>query len=411
MNSLHLSGWGVKIRVNNLKSRSEVEITNGREDGKIESAIRFRPRCFPYSSIIIDGHSGYVSLQALHWLSRNKVPIFVMNYDGSVISSILPPGPIKADMRTAQFQAANDPKRKFAIAYALVNVKIARSLQLLEWLGQRYDIDREVRITKKEAARLGDARSVPRLRTVEGRVALRYWEAFRKALPGWLDFQGRITTSHNNNASDLFNTALNYGYGFLEAECRMAINTIGLEPTIGFLHDYSNYQTKESLAYDLQEPFRWLVDMSVLEAFESGFLDLRDFYFTADDYRYRFEAEAKQRFIGVLREHFNAGVRYKGRVLKWDTVIEQKTNELVRFLTGKTPELDFDEPVPSLHRHDDRKLRSQILALTTSDARRMEIGKSSLHYLREKSRSSKSFKLYARTREKLAEARTGLALE
>ena len=53
----------------------------------------------------------------------------------------------------------------------------------------------------------------------------------------------------------------------------MAINSIGLEPALGFLHDSSDFQTKESLAYDLQEPFRWLIDVSVVEAFESGCLD------------------------------------------------------------------------------------------------------------------------------------------
>lgn len=92
------------------------------------------------------------------------------------------------------------------------------------------------------------------LRTVEGRTALRCWEGFRRVLPEGLDFQGRMT-NHQKNASDSFKAALNYGYGFLEAECRMAINSVGLEPAIGFLHDFSNYQTKESLAYDLQEPF------------------------------------------------------------------------------------------------------------------------------------------------------------
>ena len=71
----------------------------------------------------------------------------------------------------------------------------------------------------------------------------------------------------------------------------MAINAAGLEPSVGFLHDFSNYQTKQSLAYDLQEPFRWLVDLSVIQAFESKTLELRDFYFTGDDYRYRFEVK------------------------------------------------------------------------------------------------------------------------
>lgn len=53
----------------------------------------------------------------------------------------------------------------------------------------------------------------------------------------------------------------------------MAINAVGLEPSVGFLHEFSNYQTKESLAYDLQEPFRWLVDLSVIQAFEWKILE------------------------------------------------------------------------------------------------------------------------------------------
>ncbi len=35
---------------------------------------------------------------------------------------------------------------------------------------------------------------------------------------------------------------------------------------------------------DIQEPFRWIVDVAVMDAFESGVLDLPDFYFTGDDY-------------------------------------------------------------------------------------------------------------------------------
>jgi len=72
---------------------------------------------------------------------------------------------------------------------------------------------------------------------------------------------------------------------------------------------------RNNLSYDLQEPFRWLVDMTVIGAFESKTLDLRDFYFTGDDYRYRFDGGAKQRFINMLRERFNAGVTYKGAAL------------------------------------------------------------------------------------------------
>jgi len=112
--------FGVKL-TKNLRSRWELEATDGRDRHKAPSTLRFRPRRFPYSSIIVDGRSGYISLQGFHWLSRNKVPVFIPNL------------------------------------------------------------------------------------------------------------------------------ALNYAYGVLEGECRRAINAVGLEPSMGFLHETSGYQTKQSL--------------------------------------------------------------------------------------------------------------------------------------------------------------------
>jgi len=363
--------------------------------------MRFKPRRFPYSSVVIDGHSGYISLRAFHWLSRNKVPVFIMNFDGTMISSILPPMPIKADLRAAQFQASADSSKKFEIARCILQAKIARSLQVLDWLAERYDLDRQVRLTKRESMRLGKASTLAELRSVEGRVAVKYWEAFGEALPESLDFQGRMTSSHQNNASDPVNAALNYAYGFLEGECRRAINAVGLEPSVGFLHDFSDYQTKQSLVYDLQEPFRWLADISVVEAFESGALKLRDFFFTGDDYRYRLDVDAKRRFVELMKARFNAGILYKGRVLKWDTVIEQKANELGRFLIGKSSTLDFAEPQPRLESRDGREIRAKILALTYSRARQLGLAKSTLHYLHKNAQAPKSFKIYEPVREKL----------
>ena len=363
--------------------------------------FRLQPRRCPYPSIVINGHSGYITLQALHWLSRNNVSVFVMNYDGHLISSILPPTVIQAHLRGAQFRAANDHEKKFTIAKALVQAKIALNLAVLEWFAHSCDIEREKQLAKREAMKLPRASTVTQLRTVEGRVALRYWGAYRKALPEPLGFQGRMTTTRQSNASDPVNLALNYGYGFLEAECRMAINAIGLEPSVGFLHDFSDYQTKQSLVYDLQEPFRFLVDLTVMQTFESGKLDARSFYFTEHDYRYRFELEAKGRFLTALRERFNSGVKYNGRVLKWDTVIREKASELGRYLIGARPELDFSEPNPDLERSDNKAVRETILNLTQSEARERGIGKSTLHYLRKRASNRQPFRVYSKVKEKI----------
>jgi hypothetical protein len=138
-----------------------------------------------------------------------------------------------------------------------------------------------------------------------------------------------------------------------------------------------------------------------MEAFESGVLDLPDFYFTGDDYRYRFEPEAKQRFLDLLRERFNSGVMYRGRALKWDSVIEQKTVELGRYLAYRAPTLDFTEPSPELARIDSKELRSRILSLSQSEARSLGIEKSALHCLRKNAISQRPFMIYPKTRDRV----------
>ena len=168
------------------------------------------------------------------------------------------------------------------------------------------------------------------------------------------------------------------------------------------LQELASHRTEELPAYGHQEPLRWVADVAVMEAFESGVLDLPDFYFTGDDYHYRLETDAKRRFLGLLREEFNSGVSYKGRVLKWDTVIEQKAVELGSYLVGRSTKPDFSEPAPRLTVMDDRELRRRILSMTLSDAKKLGIEKSTLHNLRGRAQNRRSLKIYAPVRKRLA---------
>jgi len=200
--------------------------------------------------------------------------------------------------------------------------------------------------------------------------------------------------THRYNASDPVNLALNYAYGVLEGECRKAINSVGLEPSVGFLHEFADYQTKQSLVYGLQEPFRWVGDVTVIEAFESGLLDIKDFYFTGDNYRYHLEIEPKRRFLELLKTKFNSEVEYKGKMCKWDTLIVNKTQELGRFLLGRLESLSFTDPYPNLTRYDNIEIRKRILELTQKQAKEMGIGKSTLCYLRKHARDEGLFRIY-----------------
>ena len=154
-------------------------------------------------------------------------------------------------------------------------------------------------------------------------------------------------SGHQFDATDPLNASLNFGYAIVEGECRRSVSAIGLEPAIGFVHHpAADYQVKEGFVYDLMEPFRWLIDLTALQAFESRLLDLKDFFFVGGDFSYRFEVDAKRRFVEAIKRTFNSGIKYRGRQLRWDTVIQQKTLELAQFLKGKSKVVDFVEPAP-----------------------------------------------------------------
>jgi len=159
--------------------------------------------------------------------------------------------------------------------------------------------------------------------------------------------------------------------------------------------------TRESLVYDLEEPFRWLVDLAVIKSFETGRLDVDSFYFAEQDYSYHFQLEAKGRFLDALREQFHSRVDYKAKPMRWDMVIREKAVELGRYFAKSSNGLGFLEPSPTLQRVDTQKVRETILNLTQNEASERGIGKSTLHYLRERARGQQSFRIYSKVREKI----------
>jgi CRISPR-associated protein Cas1 len=228
----------------------------------------------------------------------------------------------------------------------LIEAKLERSGQILDWVRETHDVETEVRRFKKEAYRLASAQTIDEVRSCEGRAAEFYWQAFQKTVPLKLEFNARTTRARNrqNNASDPVNALLNYGCAFLQSYVRRAINMTGLDASLGFLHEDKPSTTP--LVYDLEEPFRWLIDITVLRLIESRAFRQDDFYFTAEDYRLRIKPPLLDRYANLLREQFNSGVKYKGRVLKWDTVIQEKTNELARYLIVRSRGFDSSDPSP-----------------------------------------------------------------
>jgi CRISPR-associated protein Cas1 len=159
-------------------------------------------------------------------------------------------------------------------------------------------------------------------------------------------------------------------------------------------------QTKCPLVYDFQEPYRWLVDTTVIACLESGRFVRKDFY-RMDNYVLRLRPEAARRLIDALRIKFNSAVSHEGKLYSWDTLIRLKAQELANHILGRGTDLDFGEPKSVLHRTDSKAVRSHILSLTTAEASKGGIKRSTLWYLQERAKTDRSFKIYSKIRTKL----------
>ena len=222
----------------------------------------------------------------------------------------------------------------------------------------------------------------------------------QKVLPVKFGFTSRMHETHQMNASDPFNVLLNYGYAVLESQCRKALNSVGLEPTVGFLHE--TRQTKYPLVYDFQEAYRWIVDATVISCLESRRFGKSDFY-RMDNYVLRLKPEAAKKLIDALRIRFNSPVRYKGMLHGWATVIRLKAQELANHILGKPTNLNLSEPKPVLHRTDSEAIRNRILSMTTADANKLGIRKNTLWYIQQHAKTEKSFRIYSKIRTKFSQ--------
>ena len=88
--------------------------------------------------------------------------------------------------------------------------------------------------------------------------------------------------------------------------------------------------------------------------------------------------------------------------MKWDTVIQEKTSELARYLNDRSSQVDFSVPVPMFQKSATLQMRARILALTSYEAKQLGIGKSTLHYLRKNAGTNLPHRLYAPVIEKLS---------
>ncbi|MEW6418334.1 MAG: CRISPR-associated endonuclease Cas1 [Nitrospirota bacterium] len=142
------------------------------------------------------------------------------------------------------------------------------------------------------------------LRGLEGGASSAYFQAFTKMFPESLEFKKR----NRRPPEDPVNAMLSLCYTLLHYEIVREIEVIGLDPTIGFYHQFD--YGRESLACDLVELYRTDVDRFVWEIFRDREFTSRDF--STEDKRpgCYLKKESRKRFYPLYEERAK-GIRPK----------------------------------------------------------------------------------------------------
>lgn len=192
-------------------------------------------------------------------------------------------GPVSGNvlLRRQQYRVADDLDASAGIARSFLTGKLANCRSILRRAARDHT-------EKVDAAALGDAAeklgnclakvenaSLEALRGIEGDASRHYFSVFNELIvkdKQAFQFQGRS----RRPPLDFVNCLLSFVYTLLCHDCRSALESVGLDPQVGFLH--RDRPGRPSLALDLMEEFRSpLADRLVLSLINLGQLKTKGF--------------------------------------------------------------------------------------------------------------------------------------
>ncbi len=171
-------------------------------------------------------------------------------------------GPVKGNLllRKKQYQVAADEAARLPIAVSCVLAKIANSRVVIEralrdhaMLVDTQALQEASTFLKATLPAVRDADSLETLRGLEGSAAKQYFRIFGKlVLKQKEDFP--FKERNRRPPRDNLNALLSFLYSLLTYEVASALEGVGLDPQVGFLH--ADRPGRPSLALDLMEELR-----------------------------------------------------------------------------------------------------------------------------------------------------------
>ena len=166
----------------------------------------------------------------------------------------------------------------------------------------------------------------------EAQFALVYWRGVRALLSKLYPFAER----EYQNATDIVNQMLNYGYALLESKVMQAIHTWQLSPNISYLHATNGKDP--TLCFDLMEQYRtFVVDRSVIAIITKG--EKLHKKKTVDYFRWILE-----KLISKINERWFSVEKYKRKEILLSELMHKLMEHFLKFCKGEENKPKFYNP-------------------------------------------------------------------
>jgi len=286
-------------------------------------------------AVVIAARGVSLSADAVRECAERGIPIHFLSGTGVPYASLYSAGLTgTVATRRAQLEAYRD-RRGVVVARTFVQGKLQNQVNLLRYMA-KYRKEREPEVYDGvqqgvvqiqgfvSAIEQVDGRCVDEVREIllglEGQAAQVYWEMVRLLLKGDMDWPGRQT----RGAGDVFNQALNYGYGVLYGQVERALVLAGLDPYAGFLH--ADRPGKPSLVLDLIEEFRQqVVDRTLIGMVNKGVK-------LVQEERGGLVLETRRLIAERVLERLESPVHYEGQRMVLRNVLQSQARHLATFL-------------------------------------------------------------------------------